>query len=462
MSGSIFISYRRQDAKYPAWMLYKELRRILPADRLFMDIASIPPGAEFASAIVSWIKQCDVLLAVMGESWSGPRDQKTGLRRLDDPEDLVRVEIRTALENGKTVVPVLLDGASMPKAEDLPRDLHGLLHLNARRLRFDAFDDYAPRLVADLGRLLTSDRAAAPPLETAMGEAGGFLYLHRYLSRPEHGQARQHVRTQLPGKLFADWSPTDSASASVVAASYDQAQILIRSGAITGPQREFFLSSSWGESICHQYETLDRFLAHRQTPTATGKAFFRHFAELYEDAARINPLFVVMSGGQSGADRAALDAAIALSIPYQGWVPAGGWAEDMQQAPGLLAHYPRLTVCSTADLEVRTKLNIENSDTTLVLTDGGDALNSPGTELTLAHAAKSGKPATLIRVDEPDARENALAWLAAGHRPRLRLNVAGPRESEHAGLQQRARTFLLDVLSQVVAERKAAGFLHRD
>src|SRR5262245_53687608 len=76
----------------------------------------------------------------------------------------------------------------------------------------------------------------------------------------------------------------------------------------------------------------------------------------------------IISGGQTGVDRAALDAAIALGIPYGGWSPKGGWAEDMPSPPGILAHYPALRETSSADPSERTELNVRDSDATLLLT----------------------------------------------------------------------------------------------
>ena len=79
----------------------------------------------------------------------------------------------------------------------------------------------------------------------------------------------------------------------------------------------------------------------------------------------------IVSGGQTGVDRAALDVAIELGIPYGGWCPRGGWAEDMPAPPGLLSRYPLLRETAGSDPAERTRLNVRDSDATLVLCPGG-------------------------------------------------------------------------------------------
>jgi hypothetical protein len=159
----------------------------------------------------------------------------------------------------------------------------------------------------------------------------------------------------------------------------------------------------------------------------------------------------IVSGGQTGADRAALDAAIAAGRPYAGWCPAGGLAEDLTEPPGLLAVYPGLLEASSPDPAVRTRLNVRDSHATLVVAspeddpDGGPrgrhaSTGSPGTDLTVATAAELGRPCLVS--SDADA---VLRWLdTLGHE--LTLGVAGPRESEQPGTYARARVLLEEVL----------------
>jgi hypothetical protein len=134
----------------------------------------------------------------------------------------------------------------------------------------------------------------------------------------------------------------------------------------------------------------------------------------------------VVSGGQSGVDRAALDAAIACGVSYGGWCPAGGWAEDLPEPPGLIVEYPKLIATTSADPDVRTRLNVRASDATL-LVDPSRA-RSRGTNLTRDVAIELGRP----HLDVGDDPWEALAWLRRLGSA-LTVNIAGPRESEHPG-----------------------------
>lgn len=135
----------------------------------------------------------------------------------------------------------------------------------------------------------------------------------------------------------------------------------------------------------------------------------------------------IVSGGQTGADRAALDAAIGAGIEYGGWCPTGGWAEDFPSPPGLLADYPNLREAPSAEPDVRTKLNVRDSDATLIVRI--DSAESPGTDLTSKTADDLGRPC-LITDGDIDAVRTWLETLPV----RISLNVAGPRESEQPGL----------------------------
>ena len=94
MPSKVFISYRRDDAKWQASKIYGSLKRVLPADHVFMDIDSIPPGVDFVEHLEGWVDQCDILLALIGPKWADATDPKTGRRRLENPNDFVRVEVR--------------------------------------------------------------------------------------------------------------------------------------------------------------------------------------------------------------------------------------------------------------------------------------------------------------------------------------------------------------------------------
>jgi hypothetical protein len=150
----------------------------------------------------------------------------------------------------------------------------------------------------------------------------------------------------------------------------------------------------------------------------------------------------VVSGGQSGVDRAALDAALSLEIPVGGWCPKGRSAED-GPLPG---RYP-LRETESPDPDVRTAANVHDSDATLVvIATASDA----GTDRTVEAAQRAAKPCLVDLANEPSALAEALAWLDVV-RPCV-LNIAVPRESSAPGIYARAAPFLLDVLRHVVID----------
>ena len=149
----------------------------------------------------------------------------------------------------------------------------------------------------------------------------------------------------------------------------------------------------------------------------------------------------VVSGGQTGADRAALDAAVAAGVAHGGWCPAGGWAEDLPHPPGLLARYPGLRATQSADPKERTLRNVRDSDATLVIVLSGTPTG--GTLLTVEEAGRLGRPCWVTTGDDP---EEVVRWLAASGTG-LTLNVAGPRESTAPGTYARTRTLLERVLA---------------
>lgn len=140
----------------------------------------------------------------------------------------------------------------------------------------------------------------------------------------------------------------------------------------------------------------------------------------------------IISGGQTGVDRAALDVALALGIPCGGWCPKGRRAED-----GVIpAHYP-LTETSAKDYRVRTRRNVRDADGTLILARGP---LSGGTALTLRLAMETARPCLVVDLARRPRAHDVRVWLAA-HHIRI-LNVAGPRESNQPGTYLQAKNFL--------------------
>jgi hypothetical protein len=146
-ADGIFISYRREDAGYPAGWLFGELAERFGAVRVFKDVDSIDPGDDFAEMIAAAVSSCAALLAVIGPRWLTAADED-GQRRLDDAADLVRLEIEAALTRGVRVIPVLVDSARMPRREQLPASLGKLATRQAVELS-------PARFRADLGPLIS-------------------------------------------------------------------------------------------------------------------------------------------------------------------------------------------------------------------------------------------------------------------------------------------------------------------
>src|ERR1041384_4143726 len=135
-----FISYRREDAAGYAGRLRESLERRLGTARVFRDVDTLRPGQDFVQAIESRLSDCAVMLAVIGRDWVNARDL-AGSRRLDEPFDFVRLEIAAALARPSVlVVPVLVEGASMPATSELPDSLKPLVRRQAISVRDETWD----------------------------------------------------------------------------------------------------------------------------------------------------------------------------------------------------------------------------------------------------------------------------------------------------------------------------------
>jgi hypothetical protein len=160
----------------------------------------------------------------------------------------------------------------------------------------------------------------------------------------------------------------------------------------------------------------------------------------------------IISGGQSGVDRAALDAAMTLGFEYGGWCPKDGWAEDRPKPPGVLTAYPRLTQTPLADPAQRTEWNVRDADACLIIVDAHGLPASKGTALAHELAGRYRKPLLVVELDAPDAIEGAGIWLRAQRQalgPGLTLAIGGPRESEAPGIYGKALDFIRTVLTIV-------------
>jgi hypothetical protein len=154
VTGSrIFISYRRGDSSAHAGRLADRLVAEFGEDGVFMDVDTIEPGADFVDYIDDAVGSCDVLIALIGDEWLDCRDD-VGERRLDDPEDFVRLEVAAGLERDIRVVPVLVEGAVMPRAHELPEPLRRLARRNALEITDTRWRHDAGRLVETIKKVL--------------------------------------------------------------------------------------------------------------------------------------------------------------------------------------------------------------------------------------------------------------------------------------------------------------------
>lgn len=158
------------------------------------------------------------------------------------------------------------------------------------------------------------------------------------------------------------------------------------------------------------------------------------------------------AGGQTGVDRAALDFALSQGIGYAGWCPRGGWAEDLQEPPGLLAKYLHLREAPSTDPRQRTAWNVRDSDATLILTPDGRLDRSPGSDFTLVCAdLLFTRPVRVVDMSSPLAAKEVVTWLLEISSGReadgIELNIGGPRESETPGVYTTASAFLRSVWS---------------
>jgi hypothetical protein len=166
----IFVSYRRDDARGDAGRLTDKLKYHFGDKQIFRDVEAIEAGVDFVEAINSAVSQCAVLLAIIGPNWLKVTDSQ-GRRRLDDRNDFVRLEIAAALQRNIRVVPVLVGGVVMPKAEDLPQGLESLARRQAHELSDPRWDFDVGQLVETLERAgIKPTRRAACPLRRKLVE----------------------------------------------------------------------------------------------------------------------------------------------------------------------------------------------------------------------------------------------------------------------------------------------------
>lgn len=164
----IFLNYRRDDTAGHAGRLYDALAARFGRDSVFIDIDAIDLGAAYAEVIHDAVTSCDVVIAMIGRNWLAVADD-SGRRRLDQPNDFVRLELESALGRDVYVIPACVQGASIPPSDDLPPTLAPLAGRQGFELRDTAWHDDVGRLIRRLERLdgEAGQRAAADaPIQT--------------------------------------------------------------------------------------------------------------------------------------------------------------------------------------------------------------------------------------------------------------------------------------------------------
>jgi TIR domain len=159
----IFISYRRSDSAAASGRIYDRLCQAFGEGSIFKDVDDIPPGANYRAILEHEVALCDVLLVIIGQRWLNASDPQ-GRRRLDHPDDFVRIEIETGLKRANVlVIPVLVDEAVMPTPEELPDALRDLHYRNAAPVRNDPdFNRDITRLISTIQEHYPSTVVAPP------------------------------------------------------------------------------------------------------------------------------------------------------------------------------------------------------------------------------------------------------------------------------------------------------------
>ena len=147
VSGSVFISYRRDDSADITGRIYDRLIQHFSREIVFKDVDSIPLGIDFRQHLENALSQCRVLLAIVGNEWMGS-ETVGGKRRIDDPRDHLRLELEVALGRNIPVIPVLVRRASVPSEDQLPPSLRSLAYRNGIQVRPD------PDFHGDMDRLI--------------------------------------------------------------------------------------------------------------------------------------------------------------------------------------------------------------------------------------------------------------------------------------------------------------------
>lgn len=240
----VFLSYRRSDSAGHAGRLLDALERQFGDEGVFQDIEAIAPGTDFVVEIERALARSDALVVLIGSDWLEARTPE-GERRLERPDDFVRIELATALRRGLRVLPVLVDGATMPADSRLPGDLAPLARIQAIELSETRWD-------FDVGRLVTAlrggaRRVAAPPSSARTRRLFGAAAVVAVAATTAvwYGSGARHAdiagRWNLPSG--SHWIVTQQGRAvTIEEVHYDSREVWKRgAGTVTGDRLEYRL-----------------------------------------------------------------------------------------------------------------------------------------------------------------------------------------------------------------------------
>ena len=196
--SKIFVSYRRADSPGHAGRIWDHIIERFGKDAVFRDIDKIEYGVDFVEAIQSAVENCKVLIVVIGPSWLDIKDD-SGNRRLENPEDFIRLEVATALARRVRVIPVLVEGARMPAAEELPQDMKGLARRQALEVTEKRFENEMEDLfkaIEGVTEGVMPNSAAAPPPAVTPPRPGAGPEPSR--TEQARSESRAHVQPQNP------------------------------------------------------------------------------------------------------------------------------------------------------------------------------------------------------------------------------------------------------------------------
>ncbi len=200
--SKVFISYRRTDSAPSAGRIYDRLVAKFGRRNVFKDVDDIPAGVNFGTYIQESLRQCAVMLVIIGREWLDTQATEGGWR-LDDPKDWVRIE--TAFSLGLTLNPLLVDGARMPKTADLPDTLQELAQINSLQVRND------PDFVRDMDRVIAAlDRAFAT--RSSPGSIGRRAAPSQAPAPPPPAQASQSIPVPVSSPVTASAAPASAAA----------------------------------------------------------------------------------------------------------------------------------------------------------------------------------------------------------------------------------------------------------